>query len=512
MSLTAVNFAALLLDRLDGRAELVDAPTGRSIRAAEMRMRVLRAAAFFRAAGLRHGDRIVLGCTISATSALVYLAALYAGLVVVPVNEKDLPASGEALCRKAGAAAVWTERTRCDWAARIGIAHLSGTLDDGSGGWVPPALRYEDDLALLMSTSGSTGDPKLVMISHGNLLANTEAIVRSQRLGAGERALLILPISYVFGASVLHSHLFQGGSIVFESRFMFPDKVLQTVQEYDCTTFAGVPTVYNVLLRRSSIRAMPMPSLRRFLQAGGAMPLERIREVRDAAPGADFFVMYGQTEATARIACLPAESLEERPGSVGLPLDNLEIRIVDEWGWDALPGQAGELWVRGRSVSLGYFDDPEETGRKFRDGWLLTGDMVRRDRDGYLWVVGRKSDFIKMRGVRLSLSEIERRVGATRGVFECAAAMVPHPEAGEAFILYVVADGPEQEVVADIHRRMPPDWVCDGVILVPELPKNAHGKLQRTRLAEIGRIEADAPPSYGPRHYLGVSLATGPSA
>lgn len=137
---------------------------------------------------------------------------------------------------------------------------------------MPPAACVASDLAVLMATSGSTGALRFVMVSHGNLIANTEAIIRSQRLASDERAMLILPVSYVFGASVMHTHLYHGGGVVFDRRFMFPDKVLQAIAQFNCTTFAGVPTVYNVLLRRSNIRRISMPSLRRFLQAGGPWP------------------------------------------------------------------------------------------------------------------------------------------------------------------------------------------------------------------------------------------------
>ena len=132
-----------------------------------------------------------------------------------------------------------------------------------------------------------------------------EAIIRSQRLGSDERALLILPVSYCFGASVLHTHLYRGGAVVFDSRFMFADKVLRAIAYHSCTSFAGVPTAYQILLRRSNIRAIPLPSLRRFLQAGGALAVASIQQMRTIVPHAEFFVMYGQTEATARISCLP---------------------------------------------------------------------------------------------------------------------------------------------------------------------------------------------------------------
>jgi acyl-CoA synthetase (AMP-forming)/AMP-acid ligase II len=325
------------------------------------------------------------------------------------------------------------------------------------------------------------------MVSHGNLVANTEAIIRSQRLGTDERAMLILPVSYCFGASLLHTHLYQGGSIVFDRRFMFPDKVLQSVAQFECTTFAGVPTVYNVLLRRSNFGGIPTPRLRRFLQAGGGLAPQRINEVRAAFPSTEFYVMYGQTEATARISCLAPECWEEKAGSVGKPLDNLEVLVVDEQG-NALPkGQVGELLVRGPSICSGYWNDPDETLRMFRDGWLRTGDLAREDEEGYLWIEGRKKAFLKIRGTRVSFAEVEERVAAISGVFECGACAVDHPEAGEALVLFIVPERESTFAAEAIRRHLPAFWAVDAIRLVAELPKTSTGKIARSALPALNK-------------------------
>jgi acyl-CoA synthetase (AMP-forming)/AMP-acid ligase II len=349
---------------------------------------------------------------------------------------------------------------------------------------MPPVPRKESDLAVLVATSGSTGAPRFVMVSHGNLTANTEAIVGSQNLGTDERAMLILPVSYCFGASVLHTHLYQGGGVVFDRRFMFPDKVLRAIEEYDCTTLAGVPTVYNILQRRSNLRRIPMPSLRRLLQAGGPLAPQRVTEMRAAVPATQFYVMYGQTEATARISCLDPEHLEEKLGSVGRPLDNLTVRILDEEERDLPAGHTGEIVVGGPSVTLGYLDEPEETCRTFKDGWLRTGDLGHLDADGYIWIDGRKGTFLKMRGVRLSFAEVEARVTAVPGVYECAATSVPSPEVGEALALYIVPDKDQLDVVDRVRRSLPTHWTCESVNIVSEIPKTARGKVSRASLAK----------------------------
>jgi acyl-CoA synthetase (AMP-forming)/AMP-acid ligase II len=478
------NFVARLLTRLSPASDLIDAASGEIIDAARVPRRVAGSAAGFRSAGLKAGDRVLISCNVSPASTIAYLGALHAGLTVVPVDARNLSSSAEAIYRTTGARALWTDKASpCEWAQRNGFHHIEGSFEERDPDSVPAAACDEDDLAALMPTSGSTGVSKLVKVSHGNLTANTEAIIRSQSLRHDERAMLILPINYCFGASVMHTHLYAGGGVVFDSRFMFPDKVLLAIDRHRCTTFAGVPTAYNILLRRSNFRSVPLNSLRRFLQAGGALAPERIQQFREIAPQAEFFVMYGQTEATARISCLPPERLHDKLGSVGLPLDNVTVRIIDQHERDVPDGQTGEFWVSGKSICSGYLDDPEETARKFRNGWMATGDMGYRDSDGYLWIVGRKSDFIKMRGIRVSMAEIEARVAAAPGVCECAAARVEHAEAGEAVALYVVAESGAHDVIASVRRNMRTEWVCDSVNLVDELPKNLHGKLMRSQLS-----------------------------
>ena len=499
------NFAARLVERLGQGSELVDAPSGERFAAAELRTAITDFAASFASVGLRQGDRVLIGCNLRPLCSLAYLGAMFGGLVAVPVDEAALAGSGETLARKTRARAVWSDRgVRSDWPARCGLSELEGGPRRAGADAPAPADCSEDDLASLMATSGSTAAPRLVKVSHGNLIANTEAIIRSQRLRSDERALLILPVSYCFGASVLHTHLYQGGAVVFDSRFMFPDKVLRAIAQYGCTSFAGVPTAYQILLRRSNLHTIPLPSMRRFLQAGGALSPAAIEQMRAIVPHAEFFVMYGQTEATARISCLPPERLADKAGSVGVPLDNLTVRIVGADGEDVPAGESGELWVGGKSISAGYLHEPEETRRRFRGGWLATGDIASRDEEGFIWITGREGEFIKMRGIRVGFAEIEATVAQVRGVLECAALVVPHAEAGEALALYVVAATEADDVVAAVRRELPAKWLCDSITLVAELPRNARGKLIRSRLPPPTRPshtvdDTRAPASENPR-------------
>lgn len=477
------NFAGRLLRRLGVGSHLTDAATGTKISAGEISALTVGMAAGFLSAGLQPGDTLLIRCSLTPFSTLAYLGAMYAGLVPIPVDDRVFQSSGKSLFLKTRAAAVWTESdSQCAWAAEAGAKYLSGLFPVRPDDSLAPVSRASDDLAALMPTSGSTGTPRLVQVTHGNLIANTEAIIRSQSLGTEECAMLILPLSYCFGASVVHTHFYQGGGVVFDSRFMFPDKVLRAISTFGCTTFAGVPTVYAILTGRSSLRSIPLPGLKRFLQAGGALDARTLQTMREIVPSARFFVMYGQTEGTARITCLPADRLDDKFGSAGLPLDNLELRIVDEAGLEVPKGQVGEVWVKGPSICPGYFEDPEETERKFSHGWLKTGDMASLDEDDYLWIKGRKGDFMKIRGVRVSFAEVEACVGAMHGVSECAAASVIHPEAGEALTLFLVAKNGAADLPERVRQSLPAHWTCVAVHLVPALPRTSNGKLARSLL------------------------------
>ena len=482
------NFAACLVERLGPASSLIDAATGRSIGPDDLPRLIAAYGESLLSAGLIEGDRVLIGGSVSPSSAVAYLGAIYAGLVAVPVEDRSLAASAETLVEVTSAKAIWTEgRLHGTDNLKGSVLCLHGDLGRNSSRPRPPVARTTSDLAALMATSGSTGVPRFVMVSHGNLIANTEAIIRSQNLGRDETAMMVLPVSYCFGASLLHTHLYQGGSVVFDRRFMFPDKVLQAIAQYGCTTFAGVPTVYNVLLRRSNIRRIKMPSLRRFLQAGGALALQKIDEMRAIFPETPFYVMYGQTEATARITCMEPERWHEKQGSVGRPLDNLTVAVTDEGGNELPVGVVGELSVKGPSVCTGYWNDWEATRRVFCSGWLRTGDLARQDDEGYLWIEGRKSAFLKMRGTRVSFAEVEQRVASIPGVYECAASATDHAEAGEALVLYIVPDLGKTIDAKEIRRHLPAHWALDSLHLISELPKNSAGKIDRPSLPALSK-------------------------
>lgn len=484
-----LNFAECLLDRISNHSFIADASSKQGFGYEEIRSRVALMAAKLSLKGLSSGDRIVVGCELSPASALVYLAVLYAGMVAVPVESRVLKNNAATITATCSASAIVANDV--DLPPSLPVLKIStGDLLDVEGvGRVDAVKCSPDDICVLNSTSGSSAKPRFVQISHGNLMANTEAIAYSQGLSAADSAMLILPIHYCFGASVLHSHLYAGGSVVFDRRFMFPDKVLNAIRENDCTTFAGVPTIYNILIRRSNLGKIPMPGLRRFIQAGGRLNPDTIRQVQAAVPGANFFVMYGQTEATARITTLDPAMLPEKLGSVGKPLKNLSVRIVSEHGRDMPVGETGEIYVKGPSISCGYWDEPALTREVFADGWLHTGDLAHFDEDGFIWIDGRKSDFIKVRGIRVSLTEVEDLISGIKGVEDVGVCSVAHDEAGEALAVSIVlAPGADFEITKSlIAKTLPAAWTCPVIRAVTQLPRTLSGKLSRAALSEQTR-------------------------
>lgn len=446
--------------------------------------RIARAAGAWLDAGLRAGDRVVLVLDASTESVIAYLSALWAGLVVAPVD-RDGSKSPASLATAIQAKGWWSPQS----VSTAGQEGISISFGEARSIPVEAAARSVDDLAVLAPTSGSTGSPRLVEITHGNLATNTRDIVATQRIGSDDKAMLVLPLHYCFGASVLHSHLLAGGSVMLDHRWMFPDKVLRAMADSGSTSFAGVPTTYTTLLRRSSLDKINLPALRRLLQAGGALPLESQSELRERLPSAGLYVMYGQTEATARLTTLDPEQWPARRGSVGRPLPNVALEIRDEAGTPVPTGDEGEIWAKGPSIARGYWSDPETSASKFQSGWLRTGDLGRMDPDGYLTVTGRLSSFLKIRGIRVAAEEIENLVATIEGVRDCGVCGIPHPEAGEAIAIFAESQLGQDELESMIRRKLPPRWNVAFVRRCETLPRSSSGKLRRNDLRDLAATD-----------------------
>jgi acyl-CoA synthetase (AMP-forming)/AMP-acid ligase II len=358
------------------------------------------------------------------------------------------------------------------------------------GTTAPKAAAGGDDLAALMFTSGSTGAPRGVMISHANLIANTESIIEYLRLTPADRIMAVLPFSYCFGASLLHTHLRVGGSLVPDSRFVYPEVVLERMIATCCTGFAGVPSHYQILLRSSGLRKKTFPHLRYVQQAGGCLAKPLIAELHEALPRTSIFVMYGQTEATARLSYLPPEHLERKLGSVGKSIPGVRLRVLNEHGEPVRPGEVGEIVAEGPNIARGYWGCPEESAAIFRNGALYTGDLATLDEDGFLYIAGRDRDFLKCRGERVSCRQLEEKLLECGDLVEAAVIGTPDEVLGESVKAFVVARnrdsrGVQEALIRFCRQRLPAHLVPKEIIAVPALPKNSAGKVVKSALLDL---------------------------
>jgi acyl-CoA synthetase (AMP-forming)/AMP-acid ligase II len=484
--------------------------------------RVRTLAGHLAACGVGPGDRVLVALGHTPATVVASLAVQLRGATAVEVNREWSAEVQGAIAAQAGIrTAIVAGRDARTWGAvhaarpfeRLWVVHggplppavgaalagaslalvlEDGRLDPALGAPPPPpeVPLSPDAAALILYTSGSTGRPRGVIQSWRNLDANTRSIVEYLSLGPEDRALLLLPLYYCYGRSVLQTHLFAGGSVFLDNRFAFPRVVLEAMGAEGCTGFAGVPLTFEIIRRQVDVRSLSLPRLRYLTQAGGAMAPDTIDWVREAFRPAELFVMYGQTEATARLSYLPPARAAEKRGSIGIPIPGVELRVVDDRGLELPVGETGHLVARGGNVTAGYLDEPEETAAILHDGWLWTGDLAVRDADGFLFHRGRSKEILKIGGHRVSPVEIEQVVARHPGVVEAAVVAEPDPLRGEVPVAYVVCQAGEPPRGEELERfcaeRLPPWMVPVRFVAVAGLPRNEAGKLLRSRVASAG--------------------------
>lgn len=445
--------------------------------------------------GVSTGDRVAILGGNSLFWAAAYLAILKQSAVAVPFAITLTPEDAVGLQNLVNCKAMFIERRfRAKYVGALS-AELVLIFEDCLD--VPEPAEWSEadnafDLsqdAALMFTSGTTAQPHAVRVTHRNIQANTNSIIDYLELSNEDRIMAVLPFYYCFGTSLLHTHLRVGGSLVLANSFVYPELILDLMESAECTGFAGVPSTYQTLLRNSSFPRREMKSLRKLQQAGGKLQNVLIEELVAAVPQARVFIMYGQTEATARLSYLPPEALATKLGSIGKGIPGVTLSVLDDNGHAVKPGEVGEIYALGDNISPGYLNEPEANSHKFINGMLKTGDLATVDEDGYIYIVDRKADFIKSHGFRVSSQQVESVILELKEVVATAVIGQPDLVRGEAIRAFVVlhegAALTVEEIIAHCGRRMANYMVPRDVVFINKMPLNAHGKVIKNELRNL---------------------------
>lgn len=349
-------------------------------------------------------------------------------------------------------------------------------------------FRSSCDLAQIVYTSGTTGQPKGVMLRHSNLVANVTSIISYLHLTDQDRIMAVLPFFYVYGNSVMLTHIAVGGSLVVNQSFLYPNVILQQMADLEVTGFSGVPSTFSLLLNRSALSRFTFPALRYLTQAGAAMAPALATRLEHHFPGALIYIMYGQTEASARLAYLEPAELHNRIGSIGRGIPGVQLCLCDQQGKLVPPGQTGEIVARGDNIMAGYWQRPEETTAVLRKEGLWTGDLATQDADGFFYIVSRKSDIIKSGSHRIGPREIEDALMQHSAVHEAAVVGVIDELLDERIRACVVlkeeAGTTDKDLLKHCRRMLPAYKVPHEIVFMDELPKTATGKILKAELKD----------------------------
>ncbi|MGJ3265239.1 MAG: malonate--CoA ligase [Salinarimonas sp.] len=483
----------------DPKRLFIETPAGRRITYEDAFAEAGRFANALRALGVGEGDRVAVQVEKSPEVILLLLGCLRAGAVFLPLNTAYTPAELAYFVEDAEPALFV-----CDPAAREALAPLAAargvkaveTLDAAGGGTLRDAASAApvdfadatcgpDDLAAILYTSGTTGRSKGAMLSHENLASNGRTLKKIWRFGPGDVLLHALPTFHTHGLfTATNTILLAGASMLFLPRFD-ADEVLRLMPR--ATAMMGVPTFYVRLVQHPGLTRETTAHMRLFV-SGSAPLLAETHEAFSARTGHAILERYGMTETNMNTSN-PYDG-DRVPGTVGMPLPGVDLRVVDPETGARLPdGEIGMIEVRGPNVFKGYWRNPEKTQAEFReDGFFVTGDLGKVDARGYVHIVGRGKDLVITGGYNVYPKEVETEIDALPGVVESAVFGVPHPDLGEGVTAVVVtkagADVDEAGVIAALAGRLARYKQPKRIILVPELPRNTMGKVQKAALRE----------------------------
>ena len=473
-----------------------------------LREATLATAQWLAGAGVREGDRIGLLFRNCPQYVAAYYGALRLGAGIVPMNPHERAGVLARQMEHCGARIVVGDADHPEWPAVESALPVSGIAvralavqagPDAAASFLaqlgsPPGVHPVPDvtpgdperMACIIYTSGTTGQPKGVMLSHRNLVSNTLSIIEYLGLDRHDRGLVVLPFHFSYGNSVLHTHLAAGAELLLEDSLAYPHLVLQRMQDEKVTGFSGVPSTFAVLLSRCRLADYDLRSLRYLTQAGGPMPRPNISRLRDELPDVSLYIMYGQTEASARLSYLPPERLDDKLGSVGIGIPGVELAVRRLDGSRAAVGETGEIVARGPNIMMGYWRDETATRAVLADGWLHTGDLGHFDADGFLYIDGRAVEMIKVGAFRISPQEVEEVISALPGVEEIGVTSIDDDLLGQAVkAVIVVSPGARLDVravKAHCRAHLAAYKIPKEIEFAEVLPRTATGKIQRFRL------------------------------
>lgn len=460
--------------------------------------------------GVTRGDRVAIVAANGRHFAVAYLATVGMGAVAVPLNpaatadelEREIneveakvvivgPSAVPAWMRIDPARVPTVERivasdpTTVD---RPGAVSASFDAMIATGAEVPEAHVHPDDLAVLIFTSGTAGAPRAAMLSHGNLVSNIAQTISATPMFPDDVSFGVLPMFHIFGLNVMFGCVMAtGGTVVLVERFD-PTSTVETIVERGVTVMAGAPAMWSALAQLPSVGHASMKSVRLAVTGAAKMPEDMSRLLEEKC-GLVLAEGYGLTEASPVVttASIIDGCVRSPRGSIGTPPRGVEIRLVDESGDDTLPGDEGEIWVRGPNVFRGYWNDAEATARVLSsDGWLRTGDVAVEDDEGNLFIVDRMKDMIIVSGFNVYPAEVEGVIASQPGVRACAVVGVDHPHTGEAVKAFVVIDPGahlDEDSIIDHARKKLSRYKCPTKVqFVDALPLNVTGKVLRREL------------------------------
>ncbi|GGA47945.1 fatty acid--CoA ligase family protein [Psychrobacillus lasiicapitis] len=354
-----------------------------------------------------------------------------------------------------------------------------------SGDHVKAVEVSDDDTAIILYTSGTTGYPKGAMLTYNNIYSNARDVAEYLSINTNDRVIATLPVFHVFALTVVvNAPLLVGATILLVPRFS-PQEVFTIAREQKATVFAGVPTMYNFLYQYPEDRVEDFSSVRLAISGGSSLPVALLHNFENK-----FHVRvsegYGLSEASP-VTCFNPIDRERKPGSIGTNILNVENKVVNELGEEVPVGEVGELIVRGPNVMKGYYKMPEETENTLRNGWLYTGDLARQDEEGYFYIVDRKKDMIIVGGYNVYPREVEEVLFEHPSIVEAAVVGVPDPTFGEEVLAFVVKKDPsltEQQLVEYCSEKLAKYKIPQRIEFLEELPKNTTGKILRRSLKE----------------------------